>query len=183
MPEASPPLPGGRSAAFPNPGPGYKRRDDRKTHDPARRGRGVDHDAARRVARARGLRPRSPARPAEAIELGRRTKPDLVLLDLMLPDGSGLDVCRELRAASDVPIIMLTARGEEIDRVVGLELGATTTSSSRFSAREVIARIRAVLRRPPLCRRRERRPAGDRRPGPARPGEAERVRSTVGRSS
>ena len=65
----------------------------------------------------------------------------------MLPDGSGLDVCRELRRDSQVPIIMLTARGEETDRVVGLELGADDYVVKPFSAREVIARIRAVLRR------------------------------------
>ncbi len=84
---------------------------------------------------------------AEALELGRRVRPDLVLLDLMLPDGSGFDVCRELRAASPVPIIILSARGEEADRVVGLELGADDYVVKPFSAREVIARIRAVLRR------------------------------------
>jgi two-component system response regulator RegX3 len=83
---------------------------------------------------------------AEALELARRG-PDLVLLDVMLPDGSGFDVCRELRQASRVPIIMLTARGEEADRVVGLELGADDYVVKPFSAREVVARIRAVLRR------------------------------------
>ena len=65
----------------------------------------------------------------------------------MLPDGSGLDVCRELRQRSQVPIIMLTARGEEADRIVGLELGADDYVVKPFSAREVVARIRAVLRR------------------------------------
>ena len=84
---------------------------------------------------------------AEAVELGGRLRPDLVLLDLMLPDGSGLDVCRQLRATSSVPIIILSARGEEADRVVGLELGADDYVVKPFSAREVIARIRAVLRR------------------------------------
>jgi two-component system response regulator RegX3 len=84
---------------------------------------------------------------ADAVELGRRVRPDLVLLDLMLPDGSGFDVCRELRAASPVPIIILSARGEEADRIVGLELGADDYVVKPFSAREVIARIRAVLRR------------------------------------
>jgi DNA-binding response OmpR family regulator len=83
----------------------------------------------------------------EALELGRRVRPDLVLLDLMLPDGSGFDVCRELRTVSPVPIIILSARGEEADRVVGLELGADDYVVKPFSAREVIARIRAVLRR------------------------------------
>jgi two-component system response regulator RegX3 len=84
---------------------------------------------------------------AEALELAARLEPDLVLLDVMLPDGSGYDVCRELRSRSQVPIIMLTARGEEIDRIVGLELGADDYVVKPFSAREVVARIRAVLRR------------------------------------
>jgi two-component system response regulator RegX3 len=84
---------------------------------------------------------------AEALETAPRVKPDLVLLDLMLPDGSGYDVCRELRRDSEVPIVMLTARGEEADRIVGLELGADDYIVKPFSAREVIARIRAVLRR------------------------------------
>jgi two-component system response regulator RegX3 len=83
---------------------------------------------------------------AEALELAQRS-PNLVLLDVMLPDGSGFDVCRKLRETSRVPIIMLTARGEEADRVVGLELGADDYVVKPFSAREVVARIRAVLRR------------------------------------
>jgi two-component system response regulator RegX3 len=73
--------------------------------------------------------------------------PDLVLLDVMLEDGSGFDVCREIRQKSRVPIIMLTARGEELDRVIGLELGADDYVVKPFSARELIARIRAVMRR------------------------------------
>src|SRR4051812_46953019 len=84
---------------------------------------------------------------ADALAQARTARPDLVLLDLMLPDGSGLDVCRELRSSSSVPIIILSARGEEADRVVGLELGADDYVVKPFSAREVIARIRAVLRR------------------------------------
>ena len=83
----------------------------------------------------------------ESLELAERIKPDLVLLDVMLPDGSGFDVCRELRARSRVPIIMLTARGEEADRVAGLELGADDYVVKPFSARELVARVRAVLRR------------------------------------
>jgi two-component system response regulator RegX3 len=83
----------------------------------------------------------------EALDMGRRLAPDLILLDLMLPDGSGFDVCRELRRTSDVPIVMLTARGEEADRIVGLEMGADDYVVKPFSAREVVARIRAVLRR------------------------------------
>ena len=84
---------------------------------------------------------------AEAIDRGKRLRPDLVLLDLMLPDGSGLDVCRELRAVSSVPIIIVSARGDEADRIVGLELCADDYVVKPFSAREVIARVRAVLRR------------------------------------
>src|SRR5690242_8338522 len=72
---------------------------------------------------------------------------DLVLLDLMLPDGDGRDLARELRASSEVPIIMLTARGTELERVVGLELGADDYVVKPFSGAEVIARMRAVLRR------------------------------------
>ena len=84
---------------------------------------------------------------AGSLELADEVKPDLVLLDVMLPDGSGFDVCRELRARSRVPIIMLTARGEEADRVAGLELGADDYVVKPFSARELVARVRAVLRR------------------------------------
>jgi two-component system response regulator RegX3 len=84
---------------------------------------------------------------AGSLGLAERVKPDLVLLDVMLPDGSGFDVCRELRARSRVPIIMLTARGEEADRVAGLELGADDYVVKPFSARELVARVRAVLRR------------------------------------
>jgi len=81
---------------------------------------------------------------AEALEAAHV---DLVLLDLRLPDMDGFDVCRELRARSDVPIIMVTARGEEIDRVVGLELGADDYVVKPFGLRELVARIRAVARR------------------------------------
>jgi DNA-binding response OmpR family regulator len=74
-------------------------------------------------------------------------EPDLVLLDLGLPDGDGRDLCRELRAVSEVPIIVLTARGTELERVLGLELGADDYVVKPFSGAEVIARMRAVLRR------------------------------------
>jgi len=84
---------------------------------------------------------------AEGVSLAGDLEPDLVLLDVMLPDGSGYDVCRELRRDSEVPIIMLTARGEETDRIVGLEVGADDYVVKPFSARELVARIRAVLRR------------------------------------
>jgi len=84
---------------------------------------------------------------AGALKLAEEAEPDLVMLDLTLPDGDGRDVCRELRRRSDVPIVMLTARGTETDKIVGLELGADDYVVKPFSAREVISRIRAVLRR------------------------------------
>lgn len=83
----------------------------------------------------------------EALKEARQSSPDLILLDLMIPEVDGLDVCRELRKTSDVPIIMITARGEEIDRVVGLELGADDYVTKPFSVRELMARVKAVLRR------------------------------------
>ena len=83
----------------------------------------------------------------EAVSAVRNGQPDLVLLDLMLPGRDGLDICRELRSFSDVPIIMLTARVEEIDRLLGLELGADDYICKPFSPREVVARVKAILRR------------------------------------
>jgi two-component system OmpR family response regulator len=76
-----------------------------------------------------------------------RSRVDLVVLDLMLPGEDGLSICRELRARSQVPIIMLTARGEDVDRIVGLELGADDYVPKPFNPRELLGRIRAVLRR------------------------------------
>jgi two-component system, OmpR family, response regulator RegX3 len=84
---------------------------------------------------------------AAALETAAQIEPDLVLLDLTLPDGDGREVCRELRRRGDVPIVMLTARGTETDRIIGLELGADDYVVKPFSGAEVIARIRAVLRR------------------------------------
>ncbi len=82
-----------------------------------------------------------------ALQQAKAANPDMILLDLMIPGVDGLDVCRELRKSSSVPIIMITARGEEIDRVVGLELGADDYITKPFSMRELLARIKAVLRR------------------------------------
>jgi two-component system response regulator RegX3 len=87
------------------------------------------------------------ATAAGALELAETAEPDLVMLDLALPDGDGRDVCRELRRRSDIPIMMLTARGTELDKIVGLEIGADDYVVKPFSAAEVISRIRAVLRR------------------------------------
>jgi DNA-binding response OmpR family regulator len=84
---------------------------------------------------------------AEALERFRSERPDLVLLDVMLPEISGIEVCRILRAESDVPIVMLTARDSEVDKVVGLELGADDYVTKPFSLRELTARIRAIFRR------------------------------------
>ena len=82
-----------------------------------------------------------------AIEQAQRHKPDLILLDLNLPELDGLEVCRTIRKQSNVPIIMLTARDEETDKIVGLELGADDYVTKPFSPRELAARVSAVLRR------------------------------------
>jgi DNA-binding response OmpR family regulator len=84
---------------------------------------------------------------AEGLERALRDLPDLVVLDLMLPSMGGLEVCRRLRASVPVPVIMLTARGEEADRISGLEMGADDYVAKPFSPRELTARVRAVLRR------------------------------------
>ena len=94
-----------------------------------------------------GFEPFVAATAARALELADQIEPDIVLLDLTLPDGDGRDVCRALRRRSNVPILMLTARGTETDRIVGLEIGADDYVVKPFSGAEVIARIRAVLRR------------------------------------
>lgn len=86
---------------------------------------------------------------AEALTLFDATKPDLILLDLMLPKVSGIDVCRSIRAHSNVPIIMVTAKGTEIDTVVALEIGADDYVTKPYRLRELVARMRAVLRRAP----------------------------------
>ena len=83
----------------------------------------------------------------KGLAAARREKPDLIVLDLMLPEMDGLDVCRAVRRESDVPIIMLTARVEETDRLIGLELGADDYITKPFSPRELVARVRVVLRR------------------------------------
>lgn len=88
-----------------------------------------------------------------AIEAAERLNPDLIVLDLMLPDISGFEVCRRLRATTSTPVIMLTARGEEIDRVLGLEVGADDYLAKPFSFRELLARIQATLRRVALDRK------------------------------
>lgn len=83
----------------------------------------------------------------QALKKARENPPSLILLDLMMPGISGIEVCRELRKTSQVPIIMLTAKSEEVDRILGLEFGADDYIVKPFSAREVVARVKAVLRR------------------------------------
>ena len=83
----------------------------------------------------------------QAMELFREIAPDVVLLDLMLPGRDGYDICRDIRKESDVPVIMLTARGDTLDKVVGLELGADDYVQKPFDSKELMARVRAVLRR------------------------------------
>jgi DNA-binding response OmpR family regulator len=88
----------------------------------------------------------------KALEVARRERPDLILLDIMLPQLDGLDVCRILRREMNVPVIMLTARSEEVDKVVGLEVGADDYVTKPFSMRELLARVKAQLRRVQLIK-------------------------------
>ncbi|MBV1889623.1 MAG: response regulator transcription factor [Gammaproteobacteria bacterium] len=92
------------------------------------------------------------ASASAGLGLARQHNYEVVLLDLTLPDGDGLDLCRELRSFSGVPVIMITARGDELDRIIGLELGADDYLPKPFNPRELVARIRAVLRRGNLDR-------------------------------
>ena len=94
-----------------------------------------------------GFATEAAASGSEALEAVQRRAPDLILLDLMLPGVDGLEVCRRLRQQSSIPIIMLTARASEVDKVVGLELGADDYITKPFSPRELVARVKAVLRR------------------------------------
>ncbi len=87
---------------------------------------------------------------SEARELIETTKPDLILLDVMLPDGSGLDLCREICETKRIPVIMVSARTEELDVVLGLEIGAADYVTKPYRLRELVARMRVVLRRPLL---------------------------------
>jgi DNA-binding response OmpR family regulator len=98
-----------------------------------------------------GFRPVTAADGREGLALAKRYRPALVVLDLMLPKMDGWEVCRRIRRFSQVPVIMLTARGEEIDRVAGLTMGADDYVVKPFSPRELVARIQAVLRRSEAC--------------------------------
>jgi DNA-binding response OmpR family regulator len=84
---------------------------------------------------------------AQALEKAKALQPDLIILDIMMPELDGLAVCKELRKTSNVPVIILTARGDDVDRIVGLELGADDYVTKPFNPRELVARVKAVLRR------------------------------------
>src|SRR5204863_6663970 len=83
----------------------------------------------------------------EALERVAGEKPSLIVLDLMLPDVDGLEVCRRIRQTSDVPILMLTARDEDVDKIIGLEVGADDYLTKPFNPRELVARVKSILRR------------------------------------
>jgi len=104
-------------------------------------------ELARMYLQQAGYRVESAADGQQGLGQARYLRPALVVLDLMLPDLDGWEVCRRLRAESDVPIIMLTARTDDVDRIVGLELGADDYVTKPFNPRELVARVRAVLRR------------------------------------
>jgi two-component system OmpR family response regulator len=119
-------------------------------------------DLVSRVLSKEGFRVSSAADGRAMHKVLANGRIDLILLDLMLPGEDGLSLCRGLRASSSIPIIMLTAKGDEVDRVIGLEMGADDYLPKPFGSRELIARIRAVLRR---SRDRAAQPDADRRPG------------------
>ena len=102
---------------------------------------------ARMYLVAEGFTVESAGTGREALDKVRQSRPDLLVLDLMMPELDGWEVCRRLRKESDLPIIMLTARGDDVDKIVGLELGADDYLTKPFNARELVARIKAVLRR------------------------------------
>lgn len=104
-------------------------------------------DSLSYLLQSEGYEVETAATGSEAIQVMERAAFDLVILDIMLPDISGMDVCRYIRSASAVPVIMLTARDGEMDRVMGLELGADDYLAKPFASRELLARVRAVLRR------------------------------------
>jgi DNA-binding response OmpR family regulator len=104
-------------------------------------------DLARMYLERDGFQVEAAVDGAEAVEKISELKPDLVVLDIMLPEIDGFEVCRRVRSESDVPIIMLTARDEDIDKIVGLELGADDYMTKPFNPRELVARVKAILRR------------------------------------
>jgi len=104
-------------------------------------------EVARAALEAEGFRVESAAAGTEALTKFRILKPSLIVLDIMLPELDGMEVCRRIRAEADTPIIMLTAKDEDIDKILGLELGADDYVTKPFNPRELVARVKAVLRR------------------------------------
>ncbi len=94
-----------------------------------------------------GYTVRTTASGTEALKLVASEKPALVVLDLMLPDIDGVEVCKQIRQSSDLPVLMLTARDEDVDKIIGLEVGADDYMTKPFNPRELVARVRAILRR------------------------------------
>ena len=117
-----------------------------------------------------GFRVESASDGAQGLRLALELRPALIILDLMLPEVDGLEVCRRVRADSDVPIVMLTARDEDVDKIVGLELGADDYLTKPFNPRELLARVKAILRRTEAAPRAEGKPlhVGDVTVDPAR---------------
>ncbi len=104
-------------------------------------------DLVRMYLRNEGFETETASNGREALEKARTLQPSLVILDLMLPEMDGLEVARILRKESDIPVVMLTARGDDVDRIVGLELGADDYVTKPFNPRALVARVKAVLRR------------------------------------
>ena len=127
-------------------------------------------DLVRLYLEREGFRVDSASDGAQGLRLIEEVRPALVVLDLMLPEVDGLEVCRRVRAGSDVPIVMLTARDEDVDKIVGLELGADDYLTKPFNPRELVARVKAILRRSERPARDERTPLrlGDVTVDPAR---------------
>ena len=117
---------------------------------------------------ARGLRVEHRPDATSGLLAVRKGGYDALLLDVMLPDGDGFDLCRQIRATSSIPILMLTARGDETDRIVGLELGADDYLPKPFNPRELLARLRAILRRAAPAARSDTRTFGAPPPTPTR---------------
>ncbi|WP_341465370.1 response regulator transcription factor [Caloramator proteoclasticus] len=105
------------------------------------------HDTIGAYIKAEGMTYSSAFDGLEALEIFKKEKPDFVILDIMMPKMFGTEVCKEIRKISDVPILMLTAKGEEIDRIVGLEIGADDYVVKPFSPREVVTRVKTILKR------------------------------------
>jgi DNA-binding response OmpR family regulator len=104
-------------------------------------------ELARLYLRNEGFEVETAENGREALEKARSLRPNLVLLDIMMPEIDGIEVCRTLRKEGDIPIVMLTARGDDVDKIVGLELGADDYITKPFNPREMVARVKAVLRR------------------------------------